>query len=361
MRMKKLFAAVLIACIIASMLAGCGKTKASDTTDKTSNKITFTDSAGRKVELPAKITKIAPSGSLAQIVLFALAPDMLAGLSDKWPQDAEKFIDPKYYNLPKLGQFYGDKNLNLEEIAKVNPDVIIDVGESKSTIVEDMDKISKQVNIPAIHIEAATATMPEAFRILGKLLGREEQGETLAQYCEETLKKTQDIMKAVGDKGKVKLLYCCGDDGLNVIARGSFHAEVLDMVGNNVAAVNNPSSKGTGNPVDMEQIVLWNPDVIIFAPGNTYSTVSGNAAWQKLNAIKKGKYYEVPDVPYNWMGFPPSVNRYIGMIWITQLLYPDKAQYNMYDETVKFYDLFYHSKITEDQYKDLVKNSLLKK
>ena len=361
MRVKKLFAAAIIICMMISMFAGCSKTKVSDTTAKTSSKITFTDSAGRKVELPAKITKIAPSGSMAQIVLFALAPDMLVGLSDKWSKDAEKYIDPKYYNLPALGQFYGGKNLNLEEIAKVNPDVIIDVGESKTTIVEDMDKISKQVNIPAIHVEATTATMPEAFRTLGKLLGREEQGEKLAQYCEQTLKKTQDIMNDVGDNGKVKLLYCCGDDGLNVIAKGSFHAEVIDMTGNNVAVVKNPSSKGTGNPVDMEQIALWNPDVIIFAPGSIYSTVAGNAAWQKLNAIKKGKYYEVPDVPYNWMGFPPSVNRYIGMIWVTQLLYPDKAQYDVYNEAVKFYDLFYHSKLTEDQYKELVKNSLLKK
>ena len=60
------------------------------------------------------------------------------------------------------------------------------------------------------------------------------------------------------------------------------------------------------------------------------------------------------------MGFPPSVNRYMGMIWVTQLLYPEQAQYNVYDETAKYYNLFYHSQLTEDQYKELVANSLLK-
>lgn len=359
MKKKKLFAALLIACMLISMLAGCSKTKS--TTAPTSDKVAFTDSAARKVELPTKITKIAASGSLAQIVLFALAPDMLVGLSDKWSADAEKYIDSKYYNLPILGQFYGGKNLNLEEIAKVNPQVIIDIGESKKTIVADMDKITKQVNIPTIHIEATTETMPQAFRTLGKLLGRETQGEALAKYCEETLKNTQDLMKTIGDSGKAKLLYCSGDDGLNVIAKGSFHAEILDMVSNNLAVVKNPSSKGTGNPVDMEQITLWNPDVIIFAPDSIYGKVAENSAWQKLKAIKNGKYYEVPNAPYNWMGFPPSVNRYLGMIWITQLLYPDKAKYDVNKETVKFYELFYHSKLTEDQYKELVKNSILKK
>ncbi|MEY8000924.1 ABC transporter substrate-binding protein [Clostridium sp. Mt-5] len=224
-----------------------------------------------------------------------------------------------------------------------------------------MDNISKQVSIPTIHIDATTSTMPQAYRTLGKLLGREQQGEALAQYCEQTLKKTKDIMKSVGDNGRVKLLYCSGTDGLNVIARGSFHAEILDMVSSNVAVVKNPSGKGAGNPVDMEQITSWNPDVILFAPGSIYSTVAKDSAWQKLDAIKNGKYYEVPNGPYNWMGFPPSVNRYMGMIWITQLLYPDKAKYNVYNEAAKYYQLFYHSKLTEDQYKALAANSLLKK
>lgn len=380
MKKKKILLKLLVFCSITAALSGCQKnavvtsTAASTPTSTSSNVVsgasasantnelvTFKDSAGREVKIPSKISKIAPSGSLAQIVLFPLVPDMFVGLSDKWSGEAQKYLDTKYYNLPVLGQFYGTQNLNLEQIAKVNPELIIDVGESKSTIVEDMNNISSQIKIPAVHIEATTATMPEAYRTLGKLLGKEKEAEVLAKYCEETYKKTQDIMNSVGDKGKVKLLYCSGNDGLSVIAKGSFHAEVLDMVSDNVAVLKNFSSKGSGDPVDMEQIALWNPDVILFAPGSIYSTVGADPAWQKLDAIKNRKYYEVPSGPYNWMGFPPSVNRYIGMLWITQLLYPDKAQYDMYKETAKYYELFYHSKLTEDQYKALVQNSLLKK
>ena len=108
----------------------------------------------------------------------------------------------------------------------------------------------------------------------------------------------------------------------------------------------------------MEQILLWDPDVIIFAPESIHSTVSQKKAWQNLTAIKNGRYYEVPSVPYNWMGSPPSVNRYLGMIWITQLLYPEKAQYNAYQEVAEYYKLFYHTVLTQDQYKGLVGNSL---
>ncbi len=361
MRTRKHIALLLTVCLLITMAVGCSKSTETPKEEARPQTITFTDSAGRNVELPATISRIAPSGQLAQIVLFAIAPDMFVGITNKWSASAEKFLNTEYYNLPVLGQFYGAQNLNLEEIAKVNPQVVIDIGETKKTIVEDMDGVTNQIHIPVIHIEATTATTPQAYRTLGQLLNREKEAEVLAQYCEQTYSKTQDIMKAVGDANKVKLLYLSGDDGLNVIAKGSFHAEILDMVSNNVAVIENPSSKGTGNPVDLEQIVLWNPEVIIFAPGSVYSKVGSDPAWQNLAAIKSGKYYEVPEGPFNWMGFPPSVNRYMGMIWVTQLLYPDQAKYNAFEETKKYYDLFYHTQLTEDQYKGLVANSLLKK
>jgi iron complex transport system substrate-binding protein len=68
----------------------------------------------------------------------------------------------------------------------------------------------------------------------------------------------------------------------------------------------------------------------------------------------------VPNGPYNWMGFPPSVNRYMGMIWLAQLLYPDTAGYDMYSETSKYYELFYHCELSEAQFNELMGGSLSK-
>ncbi|NLJ60962.1 MAG: ABC transporter substrate-binding protein [Firmicutes bacterium] len=364
MKRKKTFALVVAVCLslVLSVAAACGNSSLNQFAAASGPKtISFTDSAGRQVEVPAEITRIVPSGAMAQMVLFPLAPDMLVGLSSKWDADAKQYLETKYYDLPVLGQFYGKgTTLNLEEIAKVDPQVIIDIGEAKSSIVKDMDGITEQVGIPAVHIGATLHTMGDAYRMLGRLLGREKEAEVLAEYCEEIYSRTQDIMREVGDDGKVNLIYCTGGDGLNVIARGAFHAELLDMVSNNVAVVEDISSKGTGNPVDMEQILLWDPDVIIFAPESYYSSAGEDKVWQQLTAIKNGNYYEVPMGPYNWMGFPPSVNRYLGMIWITQLLYPDKVEYDAYEEVAKYYKLFYHCDLTKDQYEALVANSLLK-
>lgn len=320
--------------------------------------VSFTDSAGRKVDIPKHVQRIAPSGQLAQIVLFSLAPDKLVGLSGKWSQEAGAYMDDKYLKLPVFGQFYGSANLNKEALAAAKPQLIIDIGEKKSTIVEDMDSVQKQLGIPTIFVEATLAGMSKSYETLGQVLGLPAEAKALSDYCSEIYSNTTDTLKKIGDK-KVNVLYSLGDTGTNVIGKGSFHAEVLDLIGNNVAVINNPSSKGTGNEVSMEQIIQWKPDVILFAPQSIYGKAASDPAWKQMKAIKDGRYYEVPGNPFNWLGSPPSVNRYIGMVWLSQLLYPDQFHYDMRKEVNRFYKLFYHSKdLTDEQYKALTQNAV---
>lgn len=358
--MRKFLAAILAVMMVVTLsFTGCGTTaQQNDSTAATATSATrtFTDSVGRSVEIPANITKIAVSGPLAQIVLFALAPDELVGIANKWDSSAEQFLDTKYYNLPVIGQLYGGKGeLNLETLLNSGAQIVIDVGEPKSSITSDLDALQQQTGIPFVHITCHTNNMGECYRKLGELLGRQDEAEKLAVYCDTVYNKANDIANSVDKK---KVLYCLGDQGLNVIAKGSYFAEVIDMLANNAADVKDPSSKGTGNEVDMEQILKWNPDVILFAPGSVYSKVGADSTWGQLAAIKNGKYYEVPMGPYNWMGFPPSVQRLLGMMWMSELLYPEKAGYDMYQETANYFQLFYHCSLTQDQYKALVANSL---
>lgn len=321
--------------------------------------VLFTDSVGREVEVPANIERIAVSGPLAQIMIFALAPEKMVGIASEWDATAAKYLPTEYYNLPVLGQLYGGKGeLNLETLLSSGAQVVIDVGEPKDTIVEDMDALQEQTGLPFVHISAYTATTGDAYRMLGKLLNLEDKAEVLATYCDTVYAKTLAIMDEVGEGGKVRLLYLLGDKGLNVIAEGSYHAEAINMLSNNIAVVDDPSSKGTGNETDMEQIMLWNPDVILFAPDSIYDTVGNDPTWKNVAAIQNGKYYEVPFGPYNWLGFPPSVQRYLGMMWMSQLLYPDIAQYDLYSEVSQYYQLFYHTNLTQEQYNELVANSI---
>lgn len=377
--MKRLLTILLSLVMALSLLAGCTAAPAADPTEAPAvtdapetteapeateapetedpdATVLFTDSTGRTVEVPANIERIAVSGPMAQIVLFALAPDKLVGIANEWDATAAEYFDEKYYNLPLLGQLYGGNGeLNLETLLASGAQVVIDVGEPKDTIVEDLDALQEQTGLPFVHVSATTETMGDAYRKLGELLNMPEEAEALAAYCDGVYARTVEISDAVQ---KVRLLYCLGDQGINVIAQGSYHSEVIDLLSDNQAVVDSPSSRGTGNEVDMEQILAWNPDVIIFAPDSVYDAVGDDAMWQGLTAIQEGRYYEVPLGPYNWMGFPPSVQRYLGMMWMAQLLYPETAQYDLYAEVANYFQLFYHCDITEEQYQALVANSI---
>ena len=353
MKVKK-WLAMLLAVVMVLSLAACG-TQSSPQTDDTTR--VFTDSVGREVEVPAQIDKVALSGPMAQIVLFALCPDKLVGVSNAWSTEAEQYLDEKYFTMPEIGQLYGGKGeLNPETLLESGAQIVIDVGEPKGSIAEDLDALQEQTGIPFVHITATTETTGDAYRMLGDLLNMKDEAETLAAYCEKIYDRTVSI---AGSVEKANVLYVTGDMGQNVIAAGSYHAEILDLLTNNLAVVDEPSSKGTGNEVSMEQILTWDPDVVIFAPESIYATVQDDAAWQSVTAIKNGAYYEVPFGPYNWMGFPPSVQRYLGMMWLSKVLYPDATvQYDLFDDVHEYYELFYHCDLTRAQYDALVANSL---
>ena len=357
----KKWIALLLALVMSVSLFACGAQPESNNGDsqnagdEAATRV-FTDSCGREVTVPANVEKVAVSGPLAQIVVFAMAPDKLVGIANAWDESAAQFLDTKYYDLPLLGQLYGGKGeMNLETLLAAAPDVVIDVGEPKGSIVEDMDALQEQTGIPFVHIDAYLAAMDDTYAMLGDLLAMPNEAQGLADYC----RYAYDKVKAIADSvEKVDLLYVTGEEGLNVIARGSYHAEVIDMLCNNLAVVDEPSSKGTGNEVDMEQILNWNPDAVIFAPGSIYSAVADNENWQTIPAIKDGRYYEVPMGPYNWMGFPPSVQRILGMQWMAKVLYPDAADYDMYETTQTYFQLFYHCDLTAEQYAALTAHSL---
>ncbi len=357
----KKWIALLLALVMSLSLFACGaqpETNNGDsqnTGDEAATRV-FTDSCGREVTVPVNVEKVAVSGPLAQIVVFAMAPDKLVGIANAWDESAAQFLDTKYYDLPLLGQLYGGKGeVNLETLLAAAPDVVIDVGEPKGSIVEDMDALQEQTGIPFVHIDAYLASMDNTYAMLGDLLAMPNEAQGRADYCRYAYDRAVEIANSVE---KANLLYITGDEGLNVIAKGSYHAEAIDLLANNLAVVEEPSSKGTGNEVDMEQILNWNPDVILFAPGSIYDSVGSNENWQTVTAIKNGTYYEVPMGPYNWMGFPPSVQRLLGMTWMAKILYPDAADYDLYTEVSTYFQLFYHCELTQEQYDALVANSV---
>jgi iron complex transport system substrate-binding protein len=353
MEMKKKVLVLLM--IVLLLLVGCGQKQNTMVQERTAE---FTDSLGRTVTVPEKITKIAISGPLSQVYILPLAGDMLVGVSNAFAEDAQIYIAEDILNKTEIGQLYGGKReMDLEALLASDPDVVIDIGQAKKSMAEDFDALTEQTGIPFIHIDADVSTAAEAYRTLGKLISREEKAEKLASWCENTYDGIQTLMEKVdADNARKTLLYCLGEKGTNVIAEGSFHAQIVNLMSRNVAVIEDVVSSGDGNQVDLEQILFWDPEVIVFSYDSCYHTVGDAAQWQSVTAIAEGTYYEAPYGPYGWLSSPPAVQSYLGMLWLGSVLYPDYVNYDLQEEVTAYYELFYGCNLTESMYTDLIGN-----
>lgn len=313
-------------------------------------KLAFLDSVGREIELPQPLTRIAPSGTLADIVLYTACPDLLCGISIPFTETQLKLIDPKYDELPVMGKFYGKgPDFNLETVLAAQTQVIVDIGEPKDSIEDDLDELMDQIKIPTIFIEALFDDMPETYRSIGRLIGDHSRTDLLADYCEETLALVNRAREEIPPEERTRVYWAMGELGLNTNAVGSFHSELLDYIPvTNVAEVE-VANRGGGSEVSMEQIILWDPDYILIDTLALAGEILDDPAWQSLPAIKEGRYLVVPTQPYGFLANPPSINRYLGMRWLGSLLYPELYTAETEDEVRDFFSLFYRIELDDSQ------------
>ena len=378
--MAALAGALALSACLAFELAGCANSESNDTAEPaapateqeagadveaaaeaTDGTITFTDDLGRTVELPAQIDKICPSGFTAQQVLLTMAPDKMVGLAQELNEDQLKIFGEKFADYPVFGAVLGaTDSLNREAVAAAAPQVIIDTGEAKEGAEEDLNALQEQLGIPVVFIEAKLSDYGAAYARLGELLGMEDRGDELSAYCTDAYNKVVTTMEGIPENERVHMAYLLGDNGLNAIAKTSFQGAVMDMVADNVIVVDDVSGKGNGNEVSLEQIALWNPELIIFQANSIYDTVGDDPAWAGIAAIDNDNYYQVPNDPWCWMNNPPTVNQLMGLQWLPRLLYPDAFDDSIEDVTRAYYSTMYNYDLTDAELNDLIKDAVPK-
>ena len=117
------------------------------------------------------------------------------------------------------------------------------------------------------------------------------------------------------------------------------------MLANNVAGNN----EGGLADVSIEQVLLWNPDVIISIDQDFAASVYGDPSWASVNAVRNGRVHLSPKMPFGRVDFPSSVNRLIGLWWLAKILYADRFQEDMRALTRDFYTMFYHHTPSDTQ------------
>ncbi|MBQ9810223.1 MAG: ABC transporter substrate-binding protein [Spirochaetales bacterium] len=306
----------------------------------------FVDDLGREVVLPADITRIAPSGSNAQVLIFQIAPEKLVGLTTKLTSD-EKTIYPSFtHDLPAFGTLYGKKaNLNKETLILADPEMIIDIGDIKGSVedmAKDLDDVSKDVGVPVIFIEANMDNYPDVFRRLGKLLGYEERAEDLARYYE-------DVVSEIGkySTGRKPTVYITSsNNGLEAVIGGKSHAQCAEKAGAEVV-VTSKTAQSNGS-ISLETLYQLDPEYIFTYTEEGYKTVTTSGDWAGMRAVRDGNVYLVPDMPHGFIDNPVCSNRIIGLWYLAWVLYPE-AGIDIIARTREFYKLFYRTDISESQ------------
>jgi len=227
------------------------------------------------------------------------------------------------------------------------------------------ERVQGQTNIPVIILDGRLERLPEAYEIAGKLLGNAPHAAELAAECRRTLNEIKQKVAGIPQDKRRRYYYAEGPKGLETESGGSMHVEALNFAGGVDVAAGIPGQTGYGrSPVSMEQVLRWNPEIVISARDHTtaasafYKTVWTNSAWQLVAAVRNREVYEAPQYPFSWLDRPPSANRIIGIKWLANLFYPEIFRYDMRQETRRFYETFYHVQLSEAQMDELLSTAV---
>jgi len=189
--------------------------------------------------------------------------------------------------------------------------------------------------------DGGLSAMPRALEQAGDLLGVRDRAVRLARYAEGVLRDVDARVARVAPERRPRFYYARGPRGLETATRGAINVESIERLGARNVAGDRPGSPGT-TAVSPEQILGWDPEVIVALDPAFVAQVATDPVWRDVKAVKDGRVHLVPQDPFPWVDFPPSVNRLIGLRWLGRVLYPDLFPEDLRQETRAFYTLFYH-------------------
>jgi iron complex transport system substrate-binding protein len=300
-----------------------------------------TDAAGRRVEVPERIERVLAAGPPAAVLLYTLAPRKMIG----WPRapspEERTFLTPDAAALPSTGRLTGrGGTANVEAVLALKPDLIVDIGSTGPTYASLADRVQAQTGIPYLLLDGSFSKMPETFRTLGAVIGLQAEGEALAAESERILTAVTEAVAAVPPERRPRVYYGRGPRGLETGLAGSINTEIIEAAGGRNVA----TAEGMGGlaGISPEQVLAWNPDVIVALDPAFAASLPNDPLWSELKAVRDGRVYAAPVLPFGWVDAPPGVNRLIGLRWLAGLFFPDRFPEPLAEAVTRFYRRFYH-------------------
>lgn len=315
----------------------------------------ITDMFGRHFSLsdhPRKVYSASPPDTW---LLYAIDPTMLAGLNLPINEKDKRFLHRHVLRLPLVGGTFGEASTpNMEMLLRMNPELVV-VSNDETTLSLKVNQGMKTLKIPVLEMTLARPSeYPEAFLRMGRILGREERGKRLSDYCRKTLAQAAAFSRSIPNNKKVSVYYAEGADGLTTECDDSRHSELIRLAGGiNVHRCKARDLFGM-EKISMEQALIYNPDVILAMDKGFYQRVSSDPRWRRVRAVRNKRVYLIPDQPVNWFDRPPTFMRFIGLKWVMKCLYPKEYTIDIVQESREFYRLFLGVDVREGEMKKII-------
>lgn len=362
---KSVCCALAVSMVAGTALTGCGgndntakeETKqqteeSQDTKDDAKEESTHvvTDMAGREVELPTEIDSIATFGSIGVINAFVelmgsgdkIRNDMSANFtkSDKWAMQYE--FAPQMKGAPVLEN--ADGELQMEEILALDPDLCLVM---QQDLIEPLE--SNGLNV--IYFEwKETDDVKTAVKLMGEALGKEDIAEDYLSYFDDMCKEAEDKTASLTDDQKQTVLY----GSVDKLTQPHVIAEWwISEAGGNSVTKDSWSEDGKNCTYTQEDLLKWNPDVMIVTDSASIDAVKSESLYSDVNAVVNDKIYAIPTVAHVWGN--RTVEQPLIVFWTMNKLYPDlETKDDLKEKITYFYSHFFQYDMSDEQVENII-------
>jgi len=307
------------------------------------------DAAGRAVTIPDRVERVMAAGPSAAVVLYVLAPEKMVGWPSAPRPNEREYLLPAARDLPEFGRLTGrGDTANVEVVLQAKPDLIFDFGSVVPASLSLDARVQEQTGIPYLLVDGRLDRTGAAIRLLGAALGVSDRAEAISRYVEDTERLLDVRLKEVPVAARRRVYLARQPNGLETGLTGSINTEIIERAGGVNVAERGAGRGGIAN-VSIEQVLAWAPDTIVTWDPNFFAGGVNDPVWATLPAVREGRVFLSPRLPFGWIDAPPSINRVIGLRWIAGLLYPDKFPEDIRTTARDFIKLFYQADVTDAQ------------
>lgn len=329
-----------------SGLSGCANSDDVGSVKNDQSETVVIDYLGREVAIPDQVNRIATLYAYTGHVVTMLGEgDKIVATNNGLQRDYLLLeINPTIENLPIPNR---SDNINIEELAYAEPDLVF-IQESTAQNEGEVRKL-EELNIPYLVVNFnSIKEQQQSITMIGQAIGREEEAAAYNQFFNEVITLVSERINAVPTEERVRV-YHSVNEATRTNPSNSLPAEWLEVAGAiNVSDDSDLKLIEQKVFANVEQIILWNPDVILVNQDGVADYILEGAPWQPITAVRENRVYQLPNGVSRW-GHPGGMETPLAILWTAKTLYPDKfTDINMEEMTRDFYKDFFRYELTPE-------------